>query len=319
MADPEALARLVAAEHVHLFVIDGGSDTRLDDPGSFPIVVCWIGDRFGGDGPAEADLVVSAAEVDHVVDLVTSKPLASVALTLLLRQTPHLSVELGLAAESGVYSMLQGAPEHAAWRGDTAPVIDQRDQPVVVIERYDDELRVQLNRPDRHNAITRQLRDELCEALTVALVDDTIAAVRLSGAGPSFCSGGELAEFGARPDPAEAHLTRLVRSPARLLHRVSEKVAVHIHGVALGGGLELAAFAGCIEADPDARLGLPEVALGLIPGAGGTVSIPRRIGRQKTAALALGVDTIDATTASAWGLVDEIIRNGSDADTSSIH
>jgi enoyl-CoA hydratase/carnithine racemase len=68
----------------------------------------------------------------------------------------------------------------------------------------------------------------------------------------------------------------------------------------------MAAFAGRVLADPATRIGLPEVGLGLIPGAGGTVSLTRRAGRQRVAALALAVDAIDAETAHEWGLVDEI-------------
>ena len=72
-----------------------------------------------------------------------------------------------------------------------------------------------LNRPRRHNAVTSALRDGLAEALTLALVDTSIVTVRLRGAGASFCSGGDLDEFGSFPDPATAHVTRLTRSPAR--------------------------------------------------------------------------------------------------------
>jgi enoyl-CoA hydratase/carnithine racemase len=81
---------------------------------------------------------------------------------------------------------------------------------------------------------------------------------------------------------------------------------VIVHGACVGAGVELPAFAGRVVARPDARFRLPEVAMGLVPGAGGTVSIPRRIGRQATALLALTGDTIDAPTALALGLVDEI-------------
>ena len=147
---------------------------------------------------------------------------------------------------------------------------------------------------------------ELCAALELARVDDSIERVVLDGAGPSFCSGGDLAEFGARADPAAAHLIRLTRSPARLIHRLADRVEVRIHGQTLGGGIEMAAFAGRVVAAPDTRIALPEVALGLIPGAGGTVSLPRRIGRQRTAWLALTGDTIDAPTALDWGLIDAI-------------
>ena len=76
----------------------------------------------------------------------------------------------------------------------------------------------------------------------------------------------------------------------------------------MGGGIELAAFADHIVAHPETAIALPEISLGLIPGAGGTVSITRRIGRHRTAALALTGQTIGADTALRWGLVDTIAR-----------
>jgi enoyl-CoA hydratase/carnithine racemase len=130
----------------------------------------------------------------------------------------------------------------------------------------------------------------------------------LNGNGPSFSAGGDLDEFGTRPDPATAHITRLARSPARLIHQLGDRVEVHIHGVTLGGGIEIAAFAGTVTAAADTSIGLPELELGLIPGAGGTVSVTRRIGRQRTTALALSGARIDADTADAWGLIDRVIR-----------
>jgi enoyl-CoA hydratase/carnithine racemase len=150
------------------------------------------------------------------------------------------------------------------------------------------------------------MRDELDAALAVAEADDSVRSVILAGAGPSFCSGGDLDEFGSRPDPATAHRTRLVRSPARRLARLADRTAVVIHGAAMGGGIELAAFASRVMAHPDVRIALPEVSLGLIPGAGGTVSVSDRIGRQRTAALCLALESIGASTALDWGLVDSV-------------
>lgn len=74
--------------------------------------------------------------------------------------------------------------------------------------------------------------------------------------------------------------------------------------------MELAAFAGRVTAAPDARFCLPEVSMGLVPGAGGTVSVPRRIGRRRAALLALTGQTLDAPTALDWGLIDEIRATG---------
>ncbi|CAB4833716.1 unannotated protein [freshwater metagenome] len=79
-----------------------------------------------------------------------------------------------------------------------------------------------------------------------------------------------------------------------------------MHGACVGSGIELAAFASRVVAAPDAFFALPEGAMGLIPGAGGTVSIARRINKQRTAWLALSNQSIDAETALAWGLIDAI-------------
>ena len=134
--------------------------------------------------------------------------------------------------------------------------------------------------------------------------------VVLSGNGRSFCSGGDLAEFGSFADPAAAHLARTRHSPALVLDeltaRLGDRCRAVVHGQVLGSGLEMAAYCGRVRCHRDAVLGLPELALGLIPGAGGTVSISRRIGRWRTAYLVLTGRTIDADTALAWGLVDEI-------------
>jgi enoyl-CoA hydratase/carnithine racemase len=87
---------------------------------------------------------------------------------------------------------------------------------------------------------------------------------------------------------------------------MSDRVTANIHGACMGSGIEIAAFAHRVVAHPDTRLALPEVGMGLVPGAGGTVSLPRRVGRHRTALLALSGATIDAPTALRWGLVDAV-------------
>ena len=103
-----------------------------------------------------------------------------------------------------------------------------------------------------------------------------------------------------------AHLVRLQRNAGRALAEVADRTTVHIHGSTVGSGIELAAFAHRVVARSDTRIALPEVRLGLVPGAGGTVSLPRRIGRHATMLLAVGLRSVDARTALAWGLVDEV-------------
>jgi enoyl-CoA hydratase/carnithine racemase len=154
------------------------------------------------------------------------------------------------------------------------------------------------------------MRHALLEALTIAQVDLSVHQVVLAGKGPSFCSGGDLAEFGSFEDPASAHFARTRYNPARALDelavRLGERLIARVHGQVLGSGLEMAAFCGRVEAHPDSHFGLPELALGLIPGAGGTVSITRRTGRWRTAYLVLSGRTITTATARQWGLVDAV-------------
>jgi enoyl-CoA hydratase/carnithine racemase len=96
-----------------------------------------------------------------------------------------------------------------------------------------------------------------------------------------------------------------------LLAATAARVRAVVHGACVGAGVELPAFAARVVAREGARFWLPELSLGLVPGAGGTVSLPRRIGRQRTAWLALSGRAIDAETALAWGLVDELREEGS--------
>ncbi len=254
------------------------------------------------------DVVVTTREdLDAVVSAVEHAPLASATLVQVLRSGVGLSIDAALAVESLAYATLQAGPEHGAWlRGRPTPPPRAADaDPVVRVAREPDRLVVTLDRPTRHNAFSARMRDELHEALLVAAAEPSLAVV-LRGAGPSFSSGGDLDEFGTRPDPTTAHLVRMTRSPARVLAARASRVTVEVHGACIGAGIELAAFAGRVVAAPDAFFQLPEVGMGLIPGAGGTVSIPRRIGRQRTGWLALTGRRLDAATARGWGLIDAI-------------
>jgi enoyl-CoA hydratase/carnithine racemase len=168
-----------------------------------------------------------------------------------------------------------------------------------------------LNRPHRHNAVNTAMSELLVEVLTDAL-DEGRSYVILVGSGRSFCSGGDLDEFGSFDSPAEAHGVRLLRSAGQLVAMLGDRARFHIHGAAMGAGIELPAFAPLVLAKPSTTIALPELQLGLVPGAGGTVSLPRRIGRHRTAWLALTGRAIDTETAFEWGLVDEITEDDVD-------
>ncbi|BBY44728.1 enoyl-CoA hydratase/isomerase family protein [Mycolicibacterium celeriflavum] len=217
----------------------------------------------------------------------------------------------GVITESLAYSTLQSGPEFARWLAERGPAKLPHIPDPVEAERVGDTLQVRFNRPQRHNAFSTDARAALLEALEVARLDPSITEVILSGNGPSFCSGGDLAEFGSFADPASAHFARTRHSPALVLDeltaRLGERCRAEVHGQVLGSGLEMAAFCGHVRSGADAVFGLPELSLGLIPGAGGTVSVTRRIGRWRTAYLVLSGRTIDPPTALRWGLIDEIV------------
>ncbi len=223
---------------------------------------------------------------------------------------PAATTLAGVITESLAYKTLQAGPELARWLDQRGPARMPVIADPVVAQRDGDALHIRFNRPQRHNAFSTDARAALLEALSVAQLDPSVTGIVLSGNGPSFCSGGDLAEFGTFADPASAHLARTRHSPALALDaltvRLGEACRAQVHGRVLGSGLEMAAFCGWIEAHGDSVFGLPELGLGLIPGAGGTVSVTRRIGRWRTAYLVLSGRTIDADTALAWGLVDAI-------------
>ena len=237
-------------------------------------------------------------------------PITATALALLLRGQQSASVGDGLVAESAAYSVLQSGPEFAAWRAahparsDHGPEHDAG--PRLRVVRDGSTMSITLNRPRRLNALDAPMRDELVEALTLAAASPDVERVELRGAGRAFCAGGDLDEFGRRSDPATAHVIRLQRSVGRTLARLEKPTVSYVHGACMGSGIELAAFTDWIVAAADTQIALPEIGLGLVPGAGGTVSLTQRIGRLRTAWLAFSACTIDAATAKSWGLVDEL-------------
>jgi hypothetical protein len=247
------------------------------------------------------------SSLDQVRDAITAQPLAALALVALLRTAVDLGVWDAVAAESSTYAMLLGSDAHRRWleqRGAATPKHTGR--PAVVLTRDGAALRLELDRPEARNAFDRSLRDDLVDGLAVAAADPSITTVTISGRGPAFSGGGDLDEFGTVADGATALAVRLTRHPGMAVHEVAERTSVHLHGACVGAGIEVPAVAARVLADADTSISLPELSMGLIPGAGGTVSITRRIGRQRTAWLAITGATIDASTAHSWGLVDEM-------------
>lgn len=314
--DPGARASFSALAEAPclLLALDGNesgepSPALLDWLRALPAPSIAVGPA-GGPWSAACDVqVATSAEAEVLVAAIRRTPLAATVLVQLLRASEGLPLESALFAESLAYSSLQAGPEFQVWlqaNRASAPLQHRDSGPAVRIEREGGTLQLRLNRPSLRNGMSVEMRDALIEALQLVLADDSLETVWLSGEGKCFSTGGDLSEFGSAPDPVSAHLVRSLALPGRLLAACAARSRVRLHGACVGSGIEFPAFAGRLVATPDAWFQLPELKFGLIPGAGGTVSIARRIGRQRLAGWVLSGRRIDAATALAWGLVDAI-------------
>lgn len=247
--------------------------------------------------------------IGELTDAVRAQPTAALFLVQVLRAGEHASLLEAVNIESFAFSSLLCSNEFQLWlRDERDPAMKPPvmvDQPVIV-DRSGDELLITLNRPERRNSYGRQLRDALADALRVALLDVSIERVRLNGAGRIFSSGGELSEFGITPDVGRAHFIRTRAGVGHLIAALGDRLTVEVHGACIGAGIEIAAFGARVVARGDTVFRLPEIGMGLIPGAGGTASIARRIGRHRTAWFALTACAVSQDRALDWGLIDEL-------------
>jgi enoyl-CoA hydratase/carnithine racemase len=244
--------------------------------------------------------------LDRLAERTEQQPVAATVAAQVIRMSLRLDFEQALLLESLAYSMLLASEGFRTWRAENPPRLRGEDGAARVASTIEGGmLRIELNRPAARNAFDARMRDELVEALEFAQAHPDAPRVLLSGRGAAFSSGGDLDEFGRADDVGRAHLIRTLRSPARLVHQLRDRITAHVHGACIGAGIEVPAAAGRIVAASDAVFRLPEVGMGLIPGAGGTVTIPRRIGRRRACYMAISGVELGPGTALAWGLVDE--------------
>jgi enoyl-CoA hydratase/carnithine racemase len=253
-------------------------------------------------------VVATLKDARSLTTNIQRNPLTAMTLVQLLRHNERASIADGLLAESLAYATLQGGQEFKRFLAGKKPATERpaETEPSVICRRQGSHLEITLNRPERRNAFSTAMRDGLIEALQLLALDPSIAAASLRGAGECFCTGGDLDEFGLVTDTATAHAIRSTRNAGRLLCEHAERVECFVHRACIGAGIELPAFCRYIVASEDTYFQLPEIKLGLVPGAGGTVSILRRIGRHRTAWLALSAKRINAAKALDWGLIDAV-------------
>lgn len=281
------------------------TDIRIEVLPPFPLI--GVGDATHPLAGTLDAIVEPPVSVDALVRHIGRAPRAAAVTVQLLRGLEGLSCDRALQFESFCYGLLQRSEEHERWLASRAGS-GQRGALAgrLMVNRRGAELNIVLDRPLSRNAIDRAMRDQLFEAFSVAALDPEVRSVKLRAVGAVFSMGGDLEEFGTTRDPATAHLIRSRGLPAVAIAARAAILDVHVQGACVGAGLEMSAFAARLTATSEAWFQLPELSMGLIPGAGGCVSVPRRIGRQRAGLMMLSGRRFNAETALRWGLIDAI-------------
>ncbi len=167
---------------------------------------------------------------------------------------------------------------------------------------------LRLNRPDRLNALNMAVRESLASHFTALASDEAVRCVVISGDEKAFAAGADVAELAARTPTDEAFAKS--RAAWAAIERYRRPIIAAVNGFALGGGCELAMHCDIIIAGEGARLGQPEVKLGIMPGAGGTQRFVRAAGKFAAMRWLLTGDLVSAGEAHRLGLVSEVVPDG---------
>jgi enoyl-CoA hydratase len=177
----------------------------------------------------------------------------------------------------------------------------------ILIEVTDNIGWLKINRPDNLNALNSEVVESLENVLYNLEQDATVKVVVITGVGEkAFVAGGDIKEMVAMAPLAAHAFARKGQQMIEYIEKMRKPVIAAVNGYALGGGLELALACDFIYASDKAKLGLPEVTLGVIPGFGGTQNLPRLIGPNKARELIFSGKVISAQQAKEWGIVNEI-------------
>jgi enoyl-CoA hydratase len=178
----------------------------------------------------------------------------------------------------------------------------------LIYEKKDNIAYVTLNRPQALNVYDIQMRDDLYEVLRAIKEDPEVRVAIFKGAGEkAFCAGADLSEFLTTPSPIVARQVRFERNVWGLFLSIPQPLIAAVHGYVLGSGIEIALCCDIRIASEDAKFGLPEVGLGIIPAAGGTQTLPRAIGRARALEMLLTNRWISSEEAYRIGLINRVV------------
>ena len=186
----------------------------------------------------------------------------------------------------------------------------------LIYEKSDSIAYVTLNRPQALNSYNIQMRDNLYQVLQAIRDDPEVRVAIFKGAGEkAFCAGADLSEFLTAPSPVIARQVRFGRDVWGLFLSIPQPLIAAVHGYVLGSGIEIALCCDIRIASEDARFGLPEVGLGIIPAAGGTQTLPRIIGRGRALEMLLTNRWLTSGEALQFGLVNRVVPKEKLLDT----
>jgi enoyl-CoA hydratase len=176
---------------------------------------------------------------------------------------------------------------------------------LVLAERHGRVLLGTLNRPEKLNALSKELLEQLASIVAEAERDGGIACVVLTGAGRAFTAGADISDMLARGVQSYADPERL--ACWRAIEGFTKPIIAAVNGVALGGGLELALLCDIVIAAEGATFATPEIKIGAFPGDGGTQRLPRLVGKSFAMQMVLTGEMVDAALAERKGLVSEVV------------
>ena len=165
---------------------------------------------------------------------------------------------------------------------------------------------ITLNRPDKRNALSLELMEELIAALREVSARDSVRAIVIAGAGPAFSAGHDLSEMIDRDEAFFSHLFEVCTVMMETIQDLPQPVIAKVHGIATAAGCQLVAACDLAVAAHEARFGTPGVKIGLFCSTP-MVPVSRAVGRKRAMQMLLTGETIDALTALDWGLVNRVV------------